>query len=63
LLHQKEGRITDPYTQLPPLDIFDQGEKYLKDGCGSMSTYQDILFGLRKNEAESLKAYEKGLLN
>ena len=63
LLHKKEGRITDPYAQLPPLDIFDQGEKYLKDGGGAMAAYQEILLGLRKNDAESLKAYEKGLLN
>ena len=63
LLNEEDGRITDPYAQLPPLDIFDQGEKYLKDGGGAMAAYQDILFGLRKNDAESLKAYEKGLLN
>ena len=63
LLNEKEGIITDPYAQLPPLEIFDQGEKYLKDGGGAMSAYQDILFGLRKNNADSLKAYEKGLLN
>ena len=63
LLNEKDGRITDPYAQLPPLDIFDQGEKYLKDGGGAMAAYQDILFGLRKNDAISLKAYEKGLLN
>ena len=63
LLNEKDGRITDPYAQLPPLDIFDQGEKYLKDGGGAMAAYQDILFGLRKNDAKSLKAYEKGLLN
>ena len=63
LLNEEDGRITDPYGQLPPLDIFDQGEKYLKDGGGAMAAYQDILFGLRKNDAESLKAYEKGLLN
>ena len=63
LLNEKDGIITDPYAQLPPLDIFDQGEKYLKDGGGAMAAYQDILFGLRKNDAKSLKAYEKGLLN
>ena len=63
LLNEKDGRITDPYGQLPPLDIFDKGEKYLKDGGGAMAAYQDILFGLRKNDAKSLKAYEKGLLN
>ena len=63
LLNEKDGRITDPYAQLPPLDIFDQGEKYLKDGGGAMAAYQDILFGLRKNDAKSLKAYVKGLLN
>lgn len=63
LLNENDGRITDPYAQLPPLDIFDQGEKYLKDGGGAMAAYQDILFGLRKNDAESMKAYEKGLLN
>ncbi|MDG1720919.1 MAG: DUF2779 domain-containing protein, partial [Bacteroidia bacterium] len=63
LLNEEDGRITDPYAQLPPLDIFDQAEKYLKDGGGAMAAYQDILFGLRKNDAESLKAYEKGLLN
>lgn len=63
LLNEKDGRITDPYAQLPPLDIFDQGEKYLKDGGGAMSAYQDILFGLRKNDQEALEAYKKGLLN
>ena len=63
LLNEADGRITDPYAQLPPLDIFDQGEKYLKDGGGAMAAYQDILFGLRKNDQEALEAYKKGLLN
>ena len=63
LLNEADGKITDPYAQLPPLDIFNECEKYLKDGGGAMAAYQDILFGLRKNDAQSLKAYEKGLLN
>lgn len=63
LLNKVDGCITDPYGQLPALDIYEAGEQFLKDGSGAMSAYQDILFGLRKNDQESLKAYEKGLLN
>lgn len=63
LLKEEHGQLLDPYSQLPALEIYDQAEKFLKDGSGAMTAYQDILFGLRKNDQKSLEAYKKGLLN
>jgi hypothetical protein len=58
-----DGKIMDPYGQLPTLEVYEEAEKTLNDGGGAMSAYQDILFGLRKNDQEALEAYKKGLLN
>ena len=63
LLNKIDGYITDPYGQLPALDIYEEAEFYLKDGGGAMTAYQDILFGLRENNEELLKSYENALLN
>jgi hypothetical protein len=62
ILNQENGRITNPYYQLPVFDVFDKGEQ-IKDGGGAMSAYQDLMFGVHTGDIESSEKYKVGLLN
>lgn len=61
LKKDENNKIINPYKLLPPLDIYDNAE-IISDGTGAMSAYEDIIFGLRKGNAEELEKYRNALL-
>ena len=53
--------LINPYKLLPPIEIYEKAEA-LEDGTGAMRTYEDMMFGLRKGDAEAVEIYKKALL-
>lgn len=57
----EQGKPIDPYTLLPHIEIADQAEK-VKDGSGAMRAYQDMLYGIHKDDPSIKEKYKKALL-
>lgn len=57
----KHGRLLDPYASLPPLPIGEK-EEVVREGTGAMRVYQEMMFGLVKEDANRREAYRKLLL-
>lgn len=46
----EHGNLLDPYAALPPLPIGEK-EEAVREGTGAMRVYQDMMFGLAKDDA------------
>ncbi len=55
-----DGQLIDPYETLEHIEIAEQAE-VVKEGTGAMMAYQEMLFGLSKNDPQ-IKANWKSLL-
>lgn len=55
------GNIINPYDLLPHIEIMDIAER-IKDGSGAMRAYQNMLFGINKNDMEIKRKYRDALL-
>ncbi|MDP4230414.1 MAG: DUF2779 domain-containing protein [Bacteroidota bacterium] len=61
----EDGSLVDPYKLLPePSPIYEGKRMKVADGAGAMSAYQDMLYGINRNDellkkeyADSLKVY------
>lgn len=66
LAHDKDGNIRNPYDTLPPLPIVKNGgaeaDEIVREGTGAMRVYQEMMFGLSRNEPEVRDKYRKLLL-
>ena len=62
-LYQKEpeGGVINPYNLLPKIEIMEQSEA-VKDGSGAMKAYQDMFYGLYKDNPSIKNAYKDALL-
>jgi hypothetical protein len=59
-----DGTIRNPYELLPQMPILDQEFQInVKDGSGAMRAYQDMLYGVNKNNTEIKEIYRSGLLD
>lgn len=47
---QENGSIIDPYETLPKIQIAEQAE-VVKEGTGAMMAYQEMLYGMSKNDS------------
>ena len=57
LLNIDEKGITqNPYQYLPSIDILEKAEK-INEGTGAMRAYEDMVFGINKNNPEIKKLY------
>ena len=54
-----DGSIANPYNALP--ELFVEKNIVVKDGTGAMRAYQDMLYGLHKNDAEIKSQWEYAL--
>jgi len=62
--HDRAGCVVDPYLTLPPLPFRDKAgedEEVVNEGSGAICAYQEMLYGLAKNE-EDMKEKWKTLL-
>lgn len=57
----KNGKPIDPYHLLPEIEIAELAEK-VKDGSGAMRAYQDMLYGVHKNDPSIKEKYKNALL-
>lgn len=57
----KNKRLLDPYASLPPLPIGEK-EEVVREGTGAMRVYQDMMFGLAKEDNARRETYRKLLL-
>lgn len=55
------GKIEDPYKLLPHIDFLEKAE-IVNEGTAAMRAYEDMLFGVSKNQPEIKKAYKEALL-
>jgi hypothetical protein len=53
--------IQDPYSLLPPFEIYGQSEN-VRDGTGAMRAYQEMLYGDVSRDQAARREYEKALL-
>jgi hypothetical protein len=61
-LYQEANRvISNPYQLLPEIDIAGKSES-VSEGMGAMRAYQDMLYGIYKNEEEIREIYRRALL-
>jgi hypothetical protein len=58
---KENGRILEPYETLPKIDIAEQAE-VVKEGTGAMMAYQEMLYGLAKNNPEIRERWKNLLL-
>ena len=62
----KDGKLLNPYDTLPALPLVkDRGleeDEVVKEGTGAMRIYQDMMFGLSRNEPGVREKYRKLLL-
>ncbi len=61
LLKEEDGSIVDPYKLLPPIEIADQSES-VQEGTGVMRAYQDMLYGIHKDDPAIRDKYKNALL-
>jgi hypothetical protein len=58
-----EGNTINPYDILPEVAVEFDGQKIkVKDGSGAMKAYQDMVYGLNRNNNEVKEKYKKALL-
>jgi hypothetical protein len=57
----ESGVIQDPYSLLPPFEIYGQSET-VHDGTGAMRAYQEMLYGDVSSDQAARREYEKALL-
>ena len=57
----EHGRLLDPYAVLPPLPI-GGNEEVVREGTGAMRVYQEMMFGLAKDDAALRESYRALLL-
>lgn len=58
---REDGIPIDPYQLLPEVEIMSIAEK-VKDGSGAMRAYQDMLYGIHKNDEATKMLYRDALL-
>jgi len=56
-----DGRMLDPYMSLPPLPIGEK-EEVVREGTGAMRVYQEMMFGLAKDNPALRETYRRLLL-
>lgn len=56
-----DGHVLDPYTSLPPLPIGEK-EEVVREGTGAMRVYQEMMFGLAKDNPALRETYRRLLL-
>jgi hypothetical protein len=61
LSKDSNGIIENPYKNLPPVDLLESAEA-VNEGTGAMRAYEDMLFGLNKNNESIKQAYAQALL-
>jgi len=61
LSKDEHGVIENPYKNLPPVELLESAEA-VNEGTGAMRAYEDMLFGLNKNNKEIKQAYAQALL-
>jgi hypothetical protein len=59
--YDEDGHLLDPYASLPPLPIGEK-EEVVKEGTGAMRIYQEMLFGLTKEDPLTKENYRRLLL-
>lgn len=60
----EDGNTMNPYDILPEVAIEFDGQKIkVKDGSGAMKAYQDMVYGLNRNNNEVKEKYKKALLD
>lgn len=57
----EHGNILSPYATLPPLPI-GENEEVVREGTGAMRVYQEMIFGLAKDDAALRERYRSLLL-
>ena len=63
LEYDSDGHIKNPYKLLPEESIqFGDTKIKVQDGSGAMRTYQDMVYGLNRDNAEIKEKYKKVLL-
>lgn len=63
LRKDSNSKIINPYDLLPEvLPVFNGQPVQVKDGTGAMKAYQDMHFGLSKNDPKAKEQYKQGLL-
>jgi hypothetical protein len=63
LEYDSDGHIKNPYKLLPEESIqFGDSKIKVQDGSGAMRTYQDMVYGLNRDNAEIKEKYKKVLL-
>jgi hypothetical protein len=66
-LREVDGQILEPYKTLEPLPFGDEeGEEEaeaVREGTGAIRTYQEMMYGLRRSDAEFRNAQKQLLLN
>lgn len=62
LRRDAQGRILNPYDYLPSEELMEDAEK-VKEGTAAMRAYEDMLFGLAREDAGKREAYRRALLN
>jgi hypothetical protein len=61
-LCRKDGKVLSPYEALPPIDAGDGESRVVRDGTGAMRAYQDMVYGLRRNDTKFRDACRDVLL-
>ena len=56
-----DGTIANPYDQLPKFEIMELAE-VVKDGTGAMRAYQDMLYGVHRDNPDIVLNYKNALL-
>lgn len=60
---RKDGeKILSPYEALPAIDLGDGESRVVRDGTGAMRAYQDMVYGLRRNDDQYRAACRNVLL-
>ncbi|HQH53736.1 MAG TPA: DUF2779 domain-containing protein [Candidatus Hydrogenedentes bacterium] len=59
--YDEDGRLLDPYASLPPLPIGEK-EEVVNEGTGAMRVYQEMVFGLTKDDPNTCEKYRQLLL-
>lgn len=57
----EQDQILDPYETLPKIEIAEQAEVVM-EGTGAMMAYQEMLYGLSKNNSEIKESWKRLLL-
>lgn len=63
---ERDGELLDPYETLPPLPFGDDEEGEIdavREGTAAMRTYQEMMYGMRKNDESFRNAQRQSLLN